>query len=269
MIREFIEYQKNVRGLASRTLTEYSKNLKYFVTWASARGLRWSTVEKSDIDAWTAYMTQSGVQAATIKQRISTMRTLFGWMVNEGMIDQNPARWAQTPKLNEKLPTACDLGSVDEWLEKPSRNNEEATVKMLAAIIVETGCRLTEATQIKKSDFQNGGIRVKGKGGRERYVFYGHRTMKAIRAAAPAGNELFAGWTADGLRWAMYRTMGQDVPRVHPHQLRHLFAMTALDRGLALNEVSQLLGHKHITTTQIYARAATQTLCNKYHEKMN
>lgn len=266
MIREFIQYQSNVRGLAPRTCQEYSKNLHYFVTWAQPRGLRWSTVWKGDIDAWTAEMKLTGVQAATIKQRISTLRTFYGWLVNEGKIDVNPARWAQTPKREEKLPAACDLGAVDRWLETPSTRNEEKTVKMLAAIIVETGCRLSEAVSMRMSDFKRGGIVVKGKGRRERIVFYGQRTIAAIRSAAPVGDELFAGWTADGLRWAMYRTMGKDIPNVHPHQLRHTFAMEALNRGLALNEVSQLLGHKHITTTQIYARAATQTLSNKYHQ---
>lgn len=266
MIIEFIQYQSNVRGLAPRTCQEYSKNLTYFVTWARARGLRWSTVSKDDIDAWTAEMKLTGVHAATIKQRVSTLRTFFGWLVNEGKLASNPARWAQTPKKEEKLPVACDLESVDSWLKQPSWTHEERTVKMLAAIIVETGCRLTEATNMRKSDFQRGGIVVKGKGGRERIVFYGQRTIEAIKAAAPEGDELFAGWTPDALRWAMYRTMGQAIQHVHPHMLRHTFAMTALDRGLELNEVSQLLGHKHITTTQIYARAATQTLSNKYHQ---
>ncbi len=269
MIREFIQYLSNVRGLSPRTCQEYEKNLTYFATWARVRGLRWSTVFKTDVDAWTSEMKTTGVKAATIKQRISTLRTFYGWMVNEGMLASNPARWAQTPKLDEKLPSACDLESVDQWLSTPSRNHEETIIKMLAAIIVETGCRLSEAAAIRKSDFQRCGIRVKGKGGRERIVFYGHRTIEAIRAAAPEGDELFAGWTPEALRWAMYRTMGQTIKHVYPHMLRHTFAMQALNCGLAINEVSQLLGHKNLTTTQIYARAATKTLQEHYNNKFN
>ena len=266
MIQEFIKYQKQVRGLSLGTCWEYQKNLRYFTEWARPRGLRWSTIWKSDIDCWTMEMKTSGLQAATIKQRISTLRTFFDWLVHEGKLEMNPARYCQTPKLAEKLPKEADLSLVDEFLSQQALTAKAKAVHMLTAIIVETGCRLNEAIAIKKSDFRNGGIIIKGKGSRERMVFYGQRTINAIRAYAPAGNELFAGWTDTAIRYTMYETLGRLCPRVHPHQLRHTFAMESLNAGLAINELSQLLGHKSITTTQIYARAATKTLENHYHQ---
>lgn len=268
MIREFIKYQNNVRGLSPRTLEEYEKNLKQFVTWAQPRGLRWSTICKQDIDSWTMEMTSSGIKAATVKQRISTLRTMFAWMEHEGMRADNPARYCQTPKIAEKLPSAADMDAIDAYLGTPSVTKEERDVKMLTAIICETGCRLSEALKMRKSDFQQCGIRIKGKGGLERIVFYGHRTRNAIRAAAPTGDELFEGWSDVSIRYAMYRTLGTVIPSVHPHMLRHTFAMQALNNGIAINEVSQLLGHKHITTTQIYARAAVTTLQQHYQQTM-
>lgn len=266
MITKFINYQKQVRGLSPQTCQEYEKNLGYFVQWASPRGLRWSTTWKSDIDAWTAEMNANGISAATIKQRISTLRTFYDWLVHEGKLQANPARYAQTPKAVEKLPREADMEAIDKWLSEPARTEEERTIHMLTAIITETGVRISEALEIKKSDFQKCGILINGKGKRERIVFYGRRTMEQIRAYAPQGDRLFEGWTQEAARWAMYRTLGTVVKGVHPHMLRHTFAMEALNNGMAINEVSQLLGHKHITTTQIYARAATATLQKHYEQ---
>ena len=266
MITEFINYQQHVRGLSVQTCNEYEKNLKYFSQWAAPRGLRWSTITKSDIDRWTAEMHNDRLSSSTIKQRISTLRTFYSWLVHEGKLQHNPARFCQTPKSTETLPTEADMTAIDAWLQEPARTEEEKGVHMLTAIITETGMRISEALAIKRSDFQQCGIRIMGKGRKERIVFYGHRTIEQLRAYAPMCEHLFAGWTQERARWAMYRTLGKVVKGVHPHMLRHTFAMQALNNGMALNEVSQLLGHKHISTTQIYARAATSTLHKHYQQ---
>lgn len=269
MIQTFINYQEQVRGLSPRTCTEYQKNLRYFVQFAKERGYRWSTITKGSIDCWTAQMTIDDIEPATIRQRISTLRTFFDWLVHEGKLPANPARYCQTPKLSVRLPQDVDKEAVERWLEKPARTHEERYIHMLTAVIIETGLRLSEALAIKRSDFQKQGIIVRGKGGRERIVFYGHRTIEVLRAYAPVGNEIFPGISADAARWAMYRTLGREVANVHPHALRHTFAMERLNNGMALNEVSQLLGHKQITTTQIYASAATNTLHEHYNQTLH
>ena len=269
MITTFINYQSQVRGLSPRTCEEYQKNLRYFTLWARPRGLRWSTRWKSDIDCWTADMRTSGLDASTIKTRISTLRTFYDWLVHEGKLEMNPARYCQTPKKEERLPREANPEMVEAWLAKPATTRDERYVHMLTAIIFETGLRISEAMAIKKSDFQRAGIIVRGKGGRERIVFYGHRTIESLRAYAPAGNDIFAGWTQEALRWAMYRTLGTSIEGIHPHQLRHTFAMESLNNGMSLNEVGQLLGHKHLSTTQIYARATTKTLQEHYYQTHN
>ena len=266
MITQFINYQKQVRGLSPRTCDEYQKNLRYFVNWAQAYNLRWSTVTKKDIDRWTEEMSRNNQEPATIKQRISTLRCFYRWLKNEGKLTQNPAQYCQTTKMEEKLPREVDIKAIDEWLSKPARTTEEKRVNMLVALITETGLRLSEAVNIKKSDFQHAGIIVKGKGKRERIVFYGQRTINALRAYMPACDCIFEEWTPDQARWAMYRTIGKYIPRIHPHMLRHTFAMHSLNNGMSLDEVGQLLGHKNVQTTQIYARAATSTLQTHYNK---
>lgn len=266
MIQNFIQYQQQVRGLSPRTCEEYSKNLRYFAKWASGHQLRWSTVTKQDIDGWTMEMSNAKVEPGTIKQRISILRSFYQWMMHEGMLQNNPARYCQTPKKAEMMPREVSLDEIDKWLSRPALTREEQKVNMLTAVMLDTGLRLSEALNLRKSDFQHAGIIVRGKGKMERIVFYGQRTITSLRAYMPAGDEIFEGWTAEQARWAMYRTIGKFIPRIHPHQLRHTFAMNCLNKGMAINEVSQLLGHKNLTTTQIYSRAAVATLQNHYNQ---
>lgn len=269
MIKEFLKYQQSVRGLSPLTLFEYEKNLSYFVEFARSAGLRWSTIRREDIDRWTASMSSVGMMPRTIQQRISTLRTFFGWLCNTKGLSVNPARFCQTPKAEDELPKAVSMEKVDAYLSQPARTEDDRLTHMVTAIIVETGLRLGEVLQLRKSDFRNAGIVVKGKGRRERLVFYSHRTIEAIRAYAGAGDELFYGVTQERVRFAMYRTLGRTIPMVSPHKLRHTFATHMLEAGMPLEVVSELLGHKHVTTTQIYARATAQMMGEQYHKFIN
>lgn len=269
MIAEYIQYLEQVRGLSPRTCEEYRKNLGYFVSWAGNRQLRWSTIEQQHIEEYVIQLHTEGIEAATIKQRVSTLRSLFRWMQHRNMRKDNPARMVATPKLADRLPTGIDAELVGAWIDKPAMTLEEGAVKMLTAIILETGCRLNEALGIKRHDFADGGILIRGKGGKERLVFYGKRTMESIRKYCPQCEHLFEGWTDIEMRYAMYRTLGREVKGIHPHQLRHAFAMTLLSKGMPIDEVSQLLGHKYITTTQRYTRATMPTIQHHYNQIFN
>lgn len=269
MISEFIQYQKNVRGLSPRTLEEYHKNLLYFVRYASFSGLRWSTITKDDIDGWTSTMSEAGIAPHTIQQRISTLRTFFGWMVNMKMLYVNPARFCQTPKAAQSLPKPVSMEEVDAYLKEPATTAEDKLTHLVTAIIIETGLRISECLQLRKSDFKNAGIAVKGKGGRERLVFYSNRTIEAIRAYAGPDDRIFPDVTDKDARWAMYHTLGQRIPFVSPHRLRHTFACHLLEKGMPLEVLSELLGHRHVTTTQIYARATSSMMSENYHKYMN
>lgn len=266
MIELFVKYILAVRGLSPRTAEEYRKSLSEFAIWAQPQGLRWSIVTKQDIDRWTAEQTEANLAPRTIKARMSALRTFFSWLVHEGKLANNPATWCSTPKAAQNLPHPADLSAIDNWLAMPATSKQEGQIKMLTAIIVETGVRLSEALALTIRDFRDGGIYIKGKGRKERIVFYGSRTMEAIRAYhTPGVVELF-NLSPVAARFAMYNTLGKVVPGVHPHQLRHTFACFLLNAGMELSSVSQLLGHSNINTTRIYAQASTNTLHTQYNQ---
>lgn len=270
MIQEFITYQTQVRGLSPRTCQEYEKELHAFAKWARPYKLRWSTLTKQDIDKHTASMSQAGLKPATIKKRVSAIRALYRWLEHEGRMTNNPARWCQTPRLQERLPQACDVKQIDAYLRTPAKDEKAGKMHIAVALLIETGCRLSELMNMRTHDFnkKEKSIRVTGKGGKERFVYYGERSAQALNTWAKGINgPLFAGWSGDNLRWEMYRQLGNYCPRVHPHKLRHTFATAMLNNGMPLKTLSVLLGHSSVTTTEIYAKAnekRTSAIYNKF-----
>ena len=257
MIKEYLNYAKNVRGLAPRTIEEYSKNLKEFVRYARPKGLTWSTITAIDVDTWTGTMSQQGLAVQTIKERVSTLRCFFRWMVRQQLVSVNPAQFASTPRRHSKLPTHCDSKLIDNWLMEPAQTPQEATVKVATAIMLDTGLRLTECLQLRQQDFdqERQTIKVTGKGFKERYVCYGKRTIEACsKYRCSSTDHLFAGITGHQLRVMMSETLGKVVERVHPHLLRHTFAYDQLENGMPLENLSVLMGHTNTATTEIYAR---------------
>ena len=269
MITTYINYIKDVRGLSPRTCEEYDKELRAFAAWARPLGLRWSTISKQDIDAHTAMLHARGLEPSTIRRRITAIRCFYRWLRNEGVLSENPAQYAQSPKMAHKLPKAANIEDIDAYLHTPAKSTEDADMHCAVAIMLETGIRLSELLNMKTEDFMSNGhaIRVTGKGSKERLVYYGQRTATALNAyMRNASGYLFGKYTDIGFRYAMYRTAGERIKRLHPHQLRHTFAMTMLNNGMDIKTLAQLLGHASTTATEIYARATQPRVESMYNK---
>lgn len=269
MINEFLKYSREVRGLAPKTLQEYEKELRTFSRWGVSRGLRWSTITKQDVDAYTAYLNNSRCAVRTIKKRVSVVRCIFRWAVHEGLLAVNPAEWCQTPKIKEDLPQIADLDHVNLYLTQAPKSFEDRVVHLITAIIIETGCRIGEVVAIRNEDIDidRRCIVIHGKGGSEREVYYSDRTAYALEHWATwSDGTITDGMSAETIRYAMYRTLGRYCPRVHPHQLRHTFATAMINRGMDIKTLGCLLGHKHVETTEIYAKVSSQHMADMYNK---
>lgn len=272
MIKEYLEYQRSVKGLGARTIEEYGKDLREWVSWAKGRGLTWRTTRKQDVDDWTRWMTGRGLMPKTIKRRVSCLRCVYRWAVHEGLLELNPAQWCQTPKAKETLPEVVDVAMVDSWLLNFGGNLrrmdvEHGDIRLLVAMLIETGCRISEALSMRWEDIDLSAKRVlvEGKGGRARYAYFGERVAREL-CGKTAKHGLVWRWTDREAREVMYRTLGTEIPGVHPHLLRHTFATMMVERGMPLKTLSVLLGHKHAATTEIYTHVAESTLGRQYQQ---
>lgn len=261
MIHQAITYMEVNRGLSSNTINAYRKNLRSFVTFMHATypTARWSTITKTVIDSYVTYLAESGKKAATIKQHIAALRTLYKTMQAMGADIENPAQLVSTPKKGETLPKLIETEAIQKALDSPTTSLE---AKAAIAILFETGIRLQELLDLRRNDIDNKtrSIKIHGKGNKERTVYYGELTKKYGRY-----------WKVREIDQRTARHMIYDAlkpysaaQQLSPHALRHTFATEMVNNGMPLNEVQQLLGHKHITTTEIYTHVNNTKIADNY-----
>lgn len=252
MIREFVEHLGRNRGYRPGTCREYEKDLTAFVTWVQDETdiRRWRDVTKATIDQYVADLNGDGLAPATIKRRVSTLRSLYTYARGRGLIDHNPAQWVSTPKLGKHLPTVADAAQITATLQDLGISRE---TKLAVAILAETGIRISELCNITRDDIdmQAKSIRIRGKGNKDRYVYYGNRTESLLTGFGYGWQYIIKGSVRE-TRHAVYTATGAS-----PHSIRHLYATTMLNNGADLKTIAMLLGHESVKTTEIYARMGT------------
>lgn len=269
MIQEFLDYQKTRRGLADNTLEAYAKDLTAFVRFAQREGLRWSTLTKQDIDRWLSELDAEGKSASTINRHLASIRGLLTWAHHEGILETNAARFCQHKKQEERLPEQAPIEDIEKYLDMEAHTERREVIQALIRLLLDTGIRIQEAIDIRRSDFDTDemSIRIHGKGRRERKVYYKQRTIeKLVKIGGRYGEHLLPQWTQRSYRMAMISELQPLGIRTHPHALRHTFATGMLNRGADINVVSFLLGHKSVKTTERYARVSNTTAMQQYNQ---
>lgn len=269
MIKEFINYQRKVRGLSTRTCEEYEKELHAFATWAKGYGLTWRTIEKRHMDAHITWLTDRNLKPSSIKKRISAVRTAYRWMEHEGLISNNPIRFCSSPKDGERIPQIANVKQIDEYLNEPAVTAAQKEMHCAVALMLETGCRVTELLTMKAEDFDKGTrcVLITGKGNKQRRVYYGERTRKALNAYKRETKGKLIAYTSDvTLRYELYRQLGKYCPHIHPHMLRHTFATMMVAQGMNLKTLSVIMGHSSVQTTEIYVKTNAAHISNEYNK---
>lgn len=267
MIQEFLNYQRDRKGLSENSLTAYKKDLQAFVRYAQPKGLRWSTITKQNIDAYLVTLKEEGKQPATINRHLSSIRNLLTWAHHEGKINNNAAQYCQQMKKADKLPEQAPIEKIEEYLSEEPKTERSEIIHGLIALLKDTGIRIQEAINIRLSDInvEERSIRISGKGSKERKVYFKESTIAHLaRIANRYRTYLLPQADQRTFRLWMIAELKPYGIKTHPHALRHSFATTMLNNGADITTVSYLLGHTHVTTTQRYARISNTTARAQY-----
>lgn len=266
MIKEWLEYERMNRGLAESTCEEYGKDIVDFLRYLRTQTMvtRWGDVLKEHVTEYVTYLATKGMKPATIKRRISTIRQMYQYAWLQGLSEYNPAKYVSTPKTPRQLPKILDSHDVTRTLKDETVDPQ---IRMLIALIAESGLRISEALNIRWEDIDQSTqtIRVIGKGNKERVVCYGDETAKAFAKQLRSTGRLVTG-NERLIRYMIWQALKRHTvaARCSPHTLRHTWATQMVNNGAPLTTVSMLAGHVSTKTTEIYVHTAQSFLSKQY-----
>ena len=219
---------------------------------------------------------------------LAAVRSLYRWLAQEGVVEQNPAALVSTPKLPKKLPRVPTIeemngvldGKMPEVAAFPERD------RLMLELLYGCGIRNSELIGINLDDIRisSEAILIRGKGKKERYVPFGNSVTSALSAYLPVRSEmlreskhsspaLLVNWRGGRLTT---RSVGRIIkkiavakglsPEVHPHTLRHAFGTHMLEEGADLRAIQEMLGHERLSTTQRYTQLSVKHVLQVYDQ---
>lgn len=269
MITEFQNYLSAVKGYSDNTVVAYGKDLRDFVAYVREVDEKetWRTISRGLIQSYVVSLHDRDLENTTIKRRVAAIRSLYDYFKTQGYLSENPARYVQTPKRVKKLPNVIAPGAIRDALTSSAT---PLKTKCMIALMVETGMRLQELLDLETKDFlpSNRSIRVRGKGGKERTVYYGAWSRKYLNQYVGYRNGRLFDDEQREVRREVYEALSQHTQarQLSPHAIRHTFATTMLQNGADIKSIQALLGHESVKTTEIYAQVAGRQVATQYEQ---
>ncbi len=292
LLKQFQSYLRIERGLSANTIANYSFDIVKLVNFLDNReiGISAERIAEETLQEFI-YAISSEVNPRSQARIISGLNNFFMWMIFENYRKDNPMELIEAPRTGRKLPDTLSVDEIDSLisaidLSKPEGERNRAMMETLYGC----GLRVSELVALKISDlfFDEGFLKVTGKGNKQRFVPISPLTQKYIdiyrkeirsHQAIVKGHEdtLFLNRRGKQLTRAMIFTIIKDLAvaigmkkSISPHTLRHSFATHLLENGADLRSIQMMLGHESITTTEIYVhldrRHLTQVM-NEFHPR--
>lgn len=281
-IADFLKAARTAARLAPASIASYRRDLQRFGRWCRDAALD----DPERIDAlvlrrYAAGLSRDGLDPRSVQRHLSALRRYFRYLVDSGRLRCSPTDGLKAPRARRKLPRTLDPDQVAQLLEIEGDAPLDLRDRALLELCYSSGLRVSELADARwhQLDPAEGLIRVIGKGNKERIVPVGRHALAALarwRACAAtlpvdASGHIFTTLKgrALGVRAIQKRitqrarSQGLDC-HVHPHQLRHSFASHILESSGDLRAVQELLGHAHLSTTQIYTHLDFQHLAEVY-----
>lgn len=265
-IRLFIS-SKRIEGLSDITLGGYAQELALFNDFIQRPTVNVST---SDIRRYIA--SNDALKQSTNSKKLSVLKSFFAWLVDEEVITRNPTSKIRTLKQSKRLPKALTSGELEAVRDGCISLRERALVEVLYS----TGCRLSEIINVKTDDvdWTTGSTKVIGKGDKERVVYLNAKAQYHLRKYLEERryNEDYCEYlfTTQRRPYRQLRNKSvQDIvekigkraglsTKLHPHKFRHTMATLAIDKGIELGDLQQLLGHSSSNTTLRYVTVSEE-----------
>lgn len=281
--RGFQTYLKLEKSLSSNSIEAYLRDFDKFVQYLeqSKQDLPLARIADKQINGFMAYLFELGISARSQARILSGLKAFYKYLLLEDLVEVDPTSLIEGPKLGVKLPEVLSIQEIDLIIATIDLSSKEGERnRALLETLYSCGLRVSELIGLKISDllFDDGFVRIKGKGNKERLVPIGTSAMKYISyyfnarrnhqlVKKEAEDIVFLNNRGGALSRVMIFTMIKKLSKeagitknISPHTFRHSFATHLVDGGADLRAVQEMLGHESITTTEIYTHLDRQYL---------
>ena len=282
-IREnFLHHLETEKRFSANTVASYRRDLESLEKYCLDQKITvWRKLKTHHLRTYTAKIFSRGLGPRSIQRRLSGIRSFMNYLLREGLIKSNPASGIKTPKAPKRLPNVLDVDQINQLLNIRETSPTSLRDKAILELLYSSGLRLSELVNLNPIDLnlKDKSLMVMGKGGKTRLVPIGQKAIEAVnqwldvrsKLAKTDEEALFVG--TKGVRlgqraiqarithWGKKNGIQQGV---YPHLLRHSFATHLLEASGDLRAVQELLGHKDISSTQIYTHLDFQHLAETY-----
>jgi integrase/recombinase XerD len=293
-IKNYQSYLRIERGLSKNTIANYTFDVERLCLFLEENQIQVSPIQISEETVQQfIYFVSKQLNARSQARIISGLKSFFNYLVFEDYRTDNPLELIETPKTGRKLPDTLSLEEIDALINAIDlSSNEGERNRAMLETLYGCGLRVSELVELKISDlfFDEGFVKITGKGNKQRFVPIGNLTQKYIQIFKESvrsqmtikkGYEdtLFLNRRGGQLTRAMIFTIIKDLATkinlnktISPHTLRHSFATHLLENGADLRSIQLMLGHESITTTEIYVhldRKFLTEVLNTFHPRKN
>lgn len=284
-LNNFISYLTNNKRYSPYTITSYKKDTYDYLEFLKKNNIDIKNSNYKIVEEYSKYLYKKKLSKRSIARKYSSIRTFYNYLEKRNILENNIFNLLENPKKEEKLPRFINEYELDKMFEIPDNSPKGQRDRLILEILYGTGVRVSELVNIKINDidFNNNSIKVRGKGNKDRYVFYGKYCKEAINNYIKNGRiSLLNGQTCDYL---LLNRFGKNISvvsirkilneiinkcsldiKISPHVLRHTFATHLLNEGADIMHVKELLGHSSLSTTSIYTHVTNEKIKEVYYK---
>jgi len=282
-LNQFLNYLLAERSISKLSAEFYTNDtIQFLSTLAASTSIK--NIQESDLVQYITQLHSLRLASASISRKITSIKMFFRFLVAENIISNDPSENIEMPKVSKKLPSVLSVQDISQIINQANtRDAKDMRAKAIFEMLYASGLRASEllSLQIDDVSFNDGFIRVLGKGDKERIVPVGKPALTALRNYYNHGRRefvkdrispyFFVNTHGKKLsRMGLHKILKQYVKkakitkRVTPHIFRHSFATHLLEGGANLRAVQEMLGHANIATTQIYTHIDREYLKEVY-----
>lgn len=288
-VKSFLSYIEFEKRYSPHTLLSYSNDIDQFSSFCQRTFDEPNILNANHtyIRSWMVSLLEAGDKASTINRKVSSLKSLYKYLLKRKLIDSNPTARLTRPKTPKRLPTFIDEKATVGLMEQINENIEEMEGyrnMVMMEIFYTTGLRRSELMNLTPASIDSHKLQIKvmGKGGKERIIPISHDLLQKMETLLEFNRQLDCSDKEDYLFLTIkgkkvypeliYSIIKKQLSHVttlqkrSPHVMRHTFATHLLNNGADLNAIKDLMGHSSLASTQVYTHNSIEKLKNIYKQ---